>query len=192
MIFLFSFMECSKEINGSVLEIVMGDITKQNTDAIVNAANNRLTPGGGVSGAIHRAAGKELWNECKKLGGCKTGEAKITKGYKLQAKYVIHTVGPVYSKEGKERSAELLKSCYENSLMLALQNGIKSISFPAISTGIYGYPTKEAAKIAIKTIMDFLKENEGIKLVRLVLFTKDAYDIHKKVLEELTQKEAPH
>lgn len=185
-------MECSKEINGSIIEIVMGDITKQRTDAIVNAANNRLTPGGGVSGAIHRAAGKELWNECKKLGGCKTGEAKITKGYNLPAKYVIHTVGPVYGREGKERSAELLKSCYENSLMLALQNGIKSISFPAISTGIYGYPTKEAAKIAIKTIIDFLKENEGIELVRLVLFTKDAFDIHKKALEELTQKEAPH
>jgi len=177
--------KCSKEINGSILEIIVGDITKQNTDAIVNAANNRLTPGEGVSGAIHRAAGKELWNECKKLGGCKTGEAKITSGYNLQAKYVIHTVGPIYSQEGKERSAELLKSCYENSLKLAIQNGIKSISFPAISTGIYGYPTKEAANIAIKTIIDFLRKNDGIKLVRLVLFTKDAYDVHKKVLEEL-------
>ncbi|KAA0002973.1 MAG: O-acetyl-ADP-ribose deacetylase [Thermoplasmata archaeon] len=179
--------KCSKEINGSVFEILVGDITKQKTDAIVNAANNRLTPGGGVSGAIHRAAGKELWQECKKLGGCETGEAKITKGYNLPAKYVIHTVGPIYNKQSKERNAELLKSCYENSLKLAIQNGIKSISFPAISTGIYGYPMEEAANIAIKTIMDFLKENEEIELVRLVLFSKDAFDVHKKMLDELTE-----
>ena len=163
-------------------EIVKGDITKQDVEAIVNAANPRLTPGGGVSGAIHRAAGPELWEECKKLGGCKTGEAKITKGYNL-AKYIIHTVGPVY--KGSPDDEKLLASCYKNSLKLALENGIKSIAFPAISTGVYGYPIEEAAKIAIRTILDFLNENEGIDVVRLVLYDDKAYKIHLEVLKNL-------
>ncbi len=170
------------KIGKAVFEIIKGDITKQEVDAIVNAANPRLTPGGGVSGAIHRAAGKELWEECKKLGGCRTGEAKITKGYKLKAKYVIHTVGPVYK---SPEDAKLLASCYINSLKLALEHRIESIAFPAISTGIYGYPMEEAAKVAIKTIINFLKENEKPKLVRLVLYDNEAYEIHKRVMEEI-------
>lgn len=169
------------KVNGATFEILKGDITKQDTEAIVNAANPRLSPGGGVSGAIHRAAGRQLWEECKKLGGCKTGEAKITKGYNLKAKYVIHTVGPIYK---SPEDAKLLSACYRNSLRLAIAHGIKSVSFPAISTGVYGYPMEEAAKVAIKTIIEFLKENKGLKLVRLVLYDDNAYEIHKKVLEE--------
>jgi len=174
------------KIGDTTFEIVKGDITKQEVDAIVNAANPRLTPGGGVSGAIHRAAGKELWEECKKLGGCKTGEAKITRGYKLKAKYVIHTVGPVY--KGSIEDEKLLASCYKNSLKLALEHNIKSIAFPAISTGVYGYPMEEAAKVAIKTIIEFLKENKGLELVRLVLYNDKAYEIHKKVMEEIIRE----
>ncbi|RLF50953.1 MAG: O-acetyl-ADP-ribose deacetylase [Thermoplasmata archaeon] len=174
------------KIGNAIFEIIKGDITKQEVDAIVNAANPRLTPGGGVSGAIHKAAGKELWEECKKLGGCKTGEAKITKGYKLKAKYVIHTVGPVYKASPEDE--KLLASCYINSLKLALQHGIKSIAFPAISTGVYGYPMEEAAKVAIKTIMEFLRENEKPELVRLVLYDNEAYEIHKKVMEEIIKE----
>jgi len=162
---------------------MMGDITRQDTDAIVNAANNRLTPGGGVSGAIHRAAGPGLWEECKTLGGCRTGEAKITKGYNLPARYVIHTVGPVYGREGKEKSAILLHGCYESCLKLAADEGIKSISFPAISTGIYGYPMKGAAEIAIGAIADFLEKHDEIEIVRIVLYGRDAFDIHLGVLE---------
>ncbi len=174
------------KIGGATFEIVKGDITKEKVDAIVNAANPRLTPGGGVSGAIHRAAGKELWEECKKLGGCRTGEAKITKGYNLPAKYVIHTVGPVY--KGREEDAKLLEACYKNSLKLAAEHKLRSISFPAISTGVYGYPVEEAARVAIKAITDFLKENEGIERVRMVLYTDDAYEVHKKVLREMIEK----
>ena len=174
------------KIGNAILEIAKGDITKEKVDAIVNAANPRLTPGGGVSGAIHRAAGKQLWEECKKLGGCKTGEAKITGGYNLPAKYVIHTVGPVYS--GREEDEKLLAACYKNSLKLAMQHGIKSIAFPAISTGIYGYPMEEAARVAIKAIADFLKESDGLDLVKLVLYSQEAYEIHKKVLEEMRNK----
>jgi len=170
----------SIDIGRSRFEIVAGDITRQDTDAIVNAANSRLTPGGGVSGAIHSAAGAGLWEECKKLGGCKTGEAKITKGYNLPAKYVIHTVGPIYSRADREKNAESLKKCYENSLRLAVEHGIKSISFPAISTGIYGYPMDEAAEIAVKVIADFLRRHDGIELVRMVLYGRDAFEAHKK------------
>lgn len=172
-----------RKIGHGMLEIAMGDITRQDTDAIVNAANNRLTPGGGVSGAIHRAAGPGLWMECRTLGGCGTGEAKITKGYNLPARYVIHTVGPVYGREGKEKSAVLLRKCYESCLELAADKGIKSISFPAISTGIYGYPMKEAAEIAIGTISDFLEGHNEIDAVKIVLYSRNAFDIHKKALE---------
>jgi len=166
-----------KFIRNSKLEIIKDDITKQDTDAIVNAANQYLSPGGGVSGAIHRAAGGELAEECRKLGGCKTGEAKITKGYNLKAKYVIHTVGPVYS--GSNMDKINLAKCYKNSLLIAKQNKLKSISFPSISTGIFGYPVKEAAEIALKTICDFLKENPEIRLVRMVLYSQKDYEIYE-------------
>ena len=171
-------------IKNSSFEIKRGDITKEKCDAIVNAANPRLTPGGGVSGAIHRAAGRQLWEEAKKLGGCKTGEAKITGGYKL-AKYVIHTVGPVY--KGKPEDAELLKSCYLNSLELAKKHDVKCIAFPAISTGIYGYPMEEAAYIAISAIIEWLSKNDVEMNVKLVLYDREAYDAHEKVLKKFIE-----
>lgn len=173
-------------LHRSTIEIVQGDITKEKVDAIVNAANDQLSPGGGVSGAIHRSAGPKLWEECRKLGGCQTGEAKITKGYNLSARYVIHTVGPVYS--GSKDDPELLASCYRESLMLGLKHGVKSISFPAISTGIFGYPVEEAARVALKTIIEFAEQNGGIEIIRMVIFDKKSFDIHNKVLQELTAK----
>lgn len=171
------------KIGSSFLELIKGDITKQNTDAIVNAANNRLAPGGGASGAIHRAAGSELWEECKTLDGCKTGEAKITKGYQLPASYVIHTVGPIYS--GLSDDLIKLASCYRESLNLAEKNNIRSISFLAISTGVFGYPAEEAAKIALETILDWLKQNPKVKLIRFVLFDSKSLEIHEKVLNDM-------
>ncbi len=170
-------------IGNSVLELICGDITIQDTEAIANTANRRLSPGGGVSGAIHRAAGPELWEESKKLGGCETGEAKLTGGHNLRAKYVIHTVGPVYS--GSADDAQDLKNCYKNSLLLASQKKIKSISFPSISTGIFGYPVKEASVVALKTITDFLKEHQEIKLMRMILFSEGDYKIYKSSLEKI-------
>ena len=144
------------EIN-SALSVVQGDITKLDCECIVNAANRSLLGGGGVDGAIHRAAGPELLAECRTLGGCETGEAKITRGYRLPAKWVIHTVGPVYS--GRARDAELLASCYRNSLMLAKAHGVHSIAFPAISTGVYGYPVEEATDVAVAAVKRWLEEN---------------------------------
>lgn len=175
-----------KKIGDSTLELTVGDITQQNTDAVVNAANNRLAPGGGVAGAIHREAGPKLWEECRTIGYCNTGEAKITGGYNLKAKHVIHTVGPVYS--GTASDAEKLESCYKNSLLLASQNNIKSISFPSISTGIFSYPVDEASMIALKTIIDFLKEHPQINLVRMVLFTRGDYEIYLSSLEKILKE----
>ena len=172
-------------INKSQLELVEGDITEQDTEAIVNAANPSLLGGGGVDGAIHRAAGPELLEECRTLGGCRTGDAKITKGYRLKAKYVIHTVGPVYFREGPERAAELLASAYRRSLEVASENNIRSVAFPSISTGAYGYPMEEAAPIALRTVIDYLKTHTDIELVRFVLFGRRAYQIYERALKEI-------
>lgn len=175
-------------IGDSTLELVNSDITKQDTEAVVNAANNRLAPGGGVAGAIHRAAGFKLWEACKKIGGCKTGEAKVTAAYNLPNKFVIHTVGPIY--HGSDKDACLLKNSYLNSLKLASEIGIKSIAFPALSTGAFGYPVKEAAQIALQTIVDYLKtvrlKQTKIKLIRMVLYDTFSFNIHKSILKEIT------
>lgn len=172
-----------REIGDSRLEVVQGDITNQKTEAIVNAANKRLAPGGGVAGAIHRSAGPELWEECKDLGGCETGEAKISGGHQLPAQYVIHTVGPVYSNSPED--PKLLEASYRNSLELAKENGIKSVSFPALSTGAFGYPEEEAGEIAFNTIIEFLKGNPLPQLVRLVLYGEDSFNLHRRLLEEI-------
>jgi len=160
----------------SKIEIVTGDITKEKVDAIVNAANNSLLGGGGVDGAIHRAAGRQLLEECKTLKGCETGDAKITKGYNLPAKHVIHTVGPVYS-DGKYDEAEKLASAYLRSMEVAAENNLKSVSFPAISCGVYGYPFDEAANIALTTVAEALERFPNIVKVRFVLFSDDIYQI---------------
>src|SRR5512136_2459635 len=164
------------QINNSTLAIAEEDITNESTDAIVNAANSRLAGGAGVDGAIHRAGGPSIMQECRKIGGCPTGQAVITTGGNLKAKYVIHTVGPVYQ-GGNKGEAALLKSAHLESLKLASARKLKSISFPAISTGVYGYPVNEAANIALKTAIDYLKEHGDIELVRFVLFGRNTYDI---------------
>ena len=172
-------------INNAILELVQGDITQQGTDAIVNAANPSLLGGGGVDGAIHRGAGPQLLEECRTLGGCETGDAKITKGYNLKAKHVIHTVGPVYRRAGA-RAPELLASAYRRSLEVASDNGLKSVTFPSISTGAYGYPLDEAAPIALKTVADFLKEHPEIELVRFVLFDSKTLAAYEEALNKLS------
>ena len=168
----------------SRLSLAEGDITKQKVDAIVNAANQQLLGGGGVDGAIHRVAGPELLAECRTLGGCPTGSARITKGYKLPAKYVIHTVGPVYG-GGGESVAELLASCYSTSLELAADHECKSVAFPAVSCGVYGYPPDEAAGIAIETTADFLSTSELPQRVIFVLFGRQAYKAFEKVFNSM-------
>jgi len=160
------------------IEIKQGDITKLHVQAIVNAANNSLLGGGGVDGAIHRAAGNGLLEECKTLNGCPTGEAKITKGYNLFAEYVIHTVGPIYSNSNDDK--KLLTNCYENSLKLAKENNISTIAFPAISCGVYGYPIEKACKIAIDTCINFLKNNDFVEKIVFILFS----DPDKKVYDD--------
>lgn len=163
------------------ISLYKGDITKLEVDAIVNAANNTLLGGGGVDGAIHRAAGKELLKECQTLNGCNTGEAKITGAYKLPSKFVIHTVGPVYS-GGNQNEATLLASCYRRSLELAVENGINSVAFPNISTGVYGYPKKEAAKIAVETVKDFLKINQQPGEVIFCVFDDENHTLYRELL----------
>ena len=165
------------------IETAKGDITTFKVDAIVNAANSTLLGGGGVDGAIHRAAGPELLNECKTLNGCKTGEAKITKGYKLPAKFVIHTVGPVW-RGGNNNEDKLLANCYKNSLKLAEENNIKTIAFPSISTGVYSFPFERACKIAIKTVKEFLENNTSIEKVIFVCFSESDLEIYKNILCE--------
>jgi O-acetyl-ADP-ribose deacetylase len=165
------------------IELVKTDITCIEADAIVNAANNNLLGGGGVDGAIHAAAGRELLEECKTLNGCKTGEAKITKGYKLPAKYIIHTVGPVWY-GGSNNEEELLASCYRNSLRLAVTNNIKTIAFPNISTGVYRFPKIQAAVIAIKEVSAFLKADTTLEKVIFVCFGNENYNLYLKLLND--------
>lgn len=166
------------------LQIIRNDITKIECDAIVNAANSTLLGGGGVDGAIHRAAGKGLLLECMKLHGCKVGEAKITKGYKLPAKYVIHTVGPKW-KDGNNNEKELLISCYKNSLALAKEYNCKSVAFPLISSGVYGYPMADAFKVAVDTVAEFLMHND--MLVYIVVYNKDAVSVGSKLFADIAQ-----
>jgi O-acetyl-ADP-ribose deacetylase (regulator of RNase III) len=173
------------KINKAIIELAQGDITRQGTDAIVNAANTTLLGGGGVDGAIHRAAGPELLAESRTLGGCETGDAKITKGYRLKARHVIHTVGPVYRREGPQ-AAELLASAYRRSLEVAGKHLLKSIAFPSISTGAYGYPLAEAAPIALRTVADFLKKHPEIELVRFVLFDGKTLVAYEEALKKLS------
>jgi O-acetyl-ADP-ribose deacetylase len=174
-------------INQTVIELVQGDITQQATDAIVNAANSSLLGGGGVDGAIHRAAGHELLEETRTLGGCQTGQAKITKGYKLKARHVIHAVGPIYSRRG-EPVEKLLASAYTSSIRLAIEHKLESIAFPSISTGAYGYPVEEAAPIALKTIVDCVKTQLTLKLVRFVLFDEQTLRTYKTALADLVDE----
>lgn len=165
---------CTKAMTNSRIEIVRGDITKEYVDAIVNAANTSLLGGGGVDGAIHRAAGSELLEECKKIGGCPTGEARITNGYNLPTKFVIHTVGPVWA-GGKVKEEELLAQCYRNVLKVAVENGARTIAFPSISTGAYGFPIEKAVPIALREVKAFLKDNETIEKVIFVCFSDEVY-----------------
>jgi O-acetyl-ADP-ribose deacetylase (regulator of RNase III) len=170
-------------IQNATLELVQGDITRQDTDAIVNAANASLLGGGGVDGAIHRAAGPQLLAECRTLGGCATGDAKITRGYNLQAKYVIHAVGPVY-RDGAHGEPELLASCYRRALELAHAHALRRIAFPALSTGAFGYPMDDAARIAFATMREFLETHDAPELIRMVLYDARALQTHERVLQE--------
>ena len=176
-------------VNKTELSLITGDITKQKTDAIVNAANSSLMGGGGVDGAIHKAGGAKILEECVKIrdrqGGCYTGDAVITTGGDLPAKYVIHTVGPIWH-GGELKEPELLANCYKNSLKLAVENGIKTISFPSISTGAYGYPIDQAAEVALKAVIDFLKEDELLDEVVFVLFNDMIYQSYEEALKSIS------
>lgn len=177
-------------VKDRIIEIVQGDITKQAVDAIVNAANTSLLGGGGVDGAIHRAAGPELLEECRKLKGCLTGEAKITKGYNLPAKWVIHTVGPVWH-GGSRNEPELLANCYQNSLSVAVENGVKTIAFPSISTGVYRYPIDQACRIALSTTTEYLKMSETLDKVVFVCFSAGDLAEYEKSLSEIQVNDLP-
>ncbi len=165
------------------IQIIREDITKLKVDAIVNAANSRLAGGGGVDGAIHRAAGQELYIACSRLNGCPTGLSKITEGFNLPAKYIIHTVGPVW-RGGSSGESSLLASCYNTSLLLAVENNIKTIAFPNISTGVYGYPKDLAAHIAITNVVNFMDKNDTIDIVYFVCFDSTNYNLYSKLLEK--------
>ncbi|MCL2669329.1 MAG: O-acetyl-ADP-ribose deacetylase [Syntrophaceae bacterium] len=171
-------------INEGILALVRGDITEEATDAIVNAANSGLRGGGGVDGAIHRAGGPSIMTECRKIGSCPTGQAVITTGGNLKARYVIHAVGPVYQ-NGQQGEAALLKSAYLSSLELGAANGLKSIVFPAISAGVYGYPLAEASRIALRTAIEYLQGHRDITLIRFCLFDRRAYDLFTAELKAL-------
>jgi O-acetyl-ADP-ribose deacetylase len=170
---------------GTRMELILGDICALAVDAIVNAANSSLLGGGGVDGAIHRAAGPRLLDECRGLHGCATGQAKITSGYNLAARYIIHTVGPIW-RDGRDNEAELLAACYRNSLQLALDKGLKSIAFPAISTGVYSYPLHQAAAIAVQTTHQFIQSHEGLDIVYFVLFSEHAWHVYAEALAALS------
>jgi O-acetyl-ADP-ribose deacetylase (regulator of RNase III) len=165
------------------IEVIQGDITSMDVDAIVNAANTRLLGGGGVDGAIHRAAGPRLLEECRRIGGCPTGQARLTRGYDLKARFVIHTVGPVYS--GSQKDAHLLKTCYTNSLAIALEHPIASMAFPAISCGAYGYPIDEACRIALNTTLDHAAEHAQPAKIYFVLFGSDDHNVYRHYLDSL-------
>lgn len=170
-------------VDNPIILVVQGDITAQTTEAIVNAANNSLADGSGVNGAIHRAAGSQLRAECRSLGGCATGDAKITKGYNLPAKWIIHTVGPIW-RGGSHGEDQLLANCYRRCLELAVENQIKSIAFPAISTGIYGFPLKRATIIAVEEVKAFLKLNNYLKKVVFVCFNQEVFNCYQRALQD--------
>jgi len=174
------------QVGDAALELVQGDITKQQVDAIVNAANTGLRGGGGVDGAIHRAGGPAIMEECRRIGGCPTGDAVITTGGNLPARHVIHAVGPVYQ-GGSSGEDSLLASAYRRSLEVAGKNSLRSVAFPSISTGAYGYPIGEAARVALRTVLDYLERNRGaLDIVRFVLFTESDYNVYAEALAELT------
>lgn len=176
------------DVGGACLELARGDITEQDVDVIVNAANRGLSGGGGVDGAIHRAGGPLIMRECRALGGCPTGEARITTGGDLKARYVIHAVGPVYN-DGLSGEERLLADAYRASLRLAVENGLKSIAFPALSAGAYRYPLRDAADIALRTILEFLQEvRPGLNLVRFVLFDQRAFEKFERALDRLVSE----
>lgn len=175
------------EIGSSVLELVEGDVTEQDADAIVNAANRSLLGGGGVDGAIHRAGGPRILVECRELRGCETGDAKITSGGRLKARYVIHTVGPIY-RDGTKGEPELLASAYRRSLEVAVEHGLTSVAFPSISTGAFGYPMSDAARVALSTVIRFMREHPQLALVRFVLYGSVALGVYEHVLSQLVEQ----